>query len=331
MNGQIAAFVGSHTSMDMDLKRAVFADRFQDLASWRTFLRTHLNSNVASKCAAPASTWRVESFHALYIACWVHHPVEKGSFMIDLAGLTVAQRETIKSAYAAHCTSRKSSHLGGSGRSASKNWEFLKGYKELLVQVEEIAGRPYLFLKAEGHTTGLSGIIPHLQSYLHKRKTGEGLQASPFLNAVAVAVPDIVEPRAAENYDKGYERLLKALKLKGKKVTARDMAEALFKKTGYRPNGNPDVATFVMVSTNKQLGLALTQYCDAATTVGAGGTRYRANDAITGEMLRDLRTFAKTLVADGDISRNRVWREIIAKPEAIDQSLETFYGWVPGA
>jgi hypothetical protein len=331
MNGDIAAFIGSNTPMDKDLKKAIFSDRFQDIASWRSFLRAQLNSTVAARLSAPASSWRVESFHALFIACWVHHPVEKGTYLLDLAGLTVAQRDTVQAAYKAHCSSRKSSHLSGDGRSASEKWNFLEGYKELLVQYEAISGRPYLMLKAEGHTTGLSGIVPHLQSYLHKRKTGEGLQASPFLNAVAVAVPDIVEPRAAENYDKGYEKLLKALKLKGTKVTARDMAEALFKRTGYPPNGNADYATFVMVATNKQLGNALIGYCDAATQVGAGGVKYRAGDLITRPMIDDLRKLAKTLVADGDISRNRVYREIIAKPTEVDASLDNFYAWQAGA
>lgn len=137
----------------------------------------------------------------------------------------------------------------------------------------------------------------------------------------------MVEPRAAENYDKGYEKLLKALKLKGTKVTARDMAEALFTRTGYPPNGNHDVATVVMVSTNRQLGQALIGYRDAATTVGPNGVRFQANDLITGAMIQDLRRLAKTLVVDGDVSRNRVFREIIAKPSEIDSSLENFYLW----
>jgi len=331
MNGDIAAFVGSNTPMDTDLKKAIFSGRFQDIASWRSFLRAQLNSDVAARLAAPASTWRVESFHALFIACWIHHPVEKGTYLLDLAGLTVAQRDTVQSAYKSHCSSRKSSHLSGDGRSASENWNFLEGYKELLVQYEGLKGRPYLMLKAEGHTTGLSGIVPHLQSYMHKRKTGEGLQASPFLAAVAVAAPGIVEPRAAENYDKGYEKLLKVLKLKGKKVTARDMAEALFRLTGYPPNGNFDYATFVMVATNGQLGRALDGYCDAATLVGANGVRYRAGDLITRPMIDDLRKLARSLVADGDSSRNRVYREIVAKPSEVDASLDNFYGWQPGA
>jgi hypothetical protein len=324
MNGQIADFIRSQDNMDVDLKRQVFSARFQDIGDWRTFLRTHLNSDVSSRLKAPTSTWRVESFHALFIACWIHHPTEKGSYMIDLASLSNGQRAEVNTAFESICTSRKSSHLGGSGRSASKGWDFLRGYKELLVQNDSIKGRPYLFLKTEGHTTGISGVVPHLKSYLHKRKTGEGLQSSPFLAQMAVNAPGLIEPRAAENYSKGYEALLKKLKLKGRTLTTRDMAEALFKATGYRPNGNADVSTFVMVSSNQQLGNAISAYCDAATLVGARGVEYRANGMINGDMIRDLREVARSLVDDGATHRDRVHREIIATPAEIDASVATF-------
>ena len=51
MNGDIAAFIGSSTPMDKDLKKAIFSDRFQELPAWRSFLRAQLNSTVAA-CAA---------------------------------------------------------------------------------------------------------------------------------------------------------------------------------------------------------------------------------------------------------------------------------------
>lgn len=325
MNGHIADFLVATDAMSRGLKRAVFSPRFQDIGAWRAFLSAQLNSTVSAKLTAPLATWRVESFHALFIAAWLHHPTEKGSYMIDLGGLTVAQRDVVDQAFAAHCTSRKSSHLGGAGRSASKGWDFLAGYKELLVQNDSIKGRPYLFLKTEGHTTGLSGVVPHIQSYLHKRKTGEGLQSSPFLAAMAVAVPGLIEPRAAENYSKGYEKLVKKLGIPGRMATTRDVAERLFRQTGFRPNGNADVATFVMVADNHQLGTAITAYCDAASRVGAGGLQYRgAGNFVTGEMIRDLRAIARSLIDDGAIHRDRVHREIIATPAEIDASLDHF-------
>ena len=60
MNGNIGAFISSNAPMDMDLKRAIFSERFQDMVSWRALLRTQLNSTVAARLSAPASTWRVQ-------------------------------------------------------------------------------------------------------------------------------------------------------------------------------------------------------------------------------------------------------------------------------
>jgi hypothetical protein len=244
--------------------------------------------------------------------------------MINLGQLSVMQRNVIQGAYENHCYSRKSSHLSGSGRSASEGWAFLNGYDELLVQFELTRGHPYLYLKTEGHTTGLSGIIPHMQSWVHKRKHGVGKEASPALNALAHPVSSwsgVVESRAAENYAKNYQKLLKnVLGLKGKNVTAREMMKALFKKTNF-----PAPPNFEMTVTNQQLGRMLEQYCNQASMVGAGGILYRANGAVTGEMISEMRTLAKTLVADGDVHMHRVYREIRAEPVALDISLATFY------
>ncbi len=320
MQGQIAQLISSHAQADRQVVQNVFASGFQTMGHWRAFLRANLGDCV-TQFRAPAFRWNVATFQALYVACWIHHPVEKGSYMIDLGGLSPSKRDVIKSAYASHCTGRKSSHLSGAGRSASKGWNFLKGYHELLIQFEETKGRPYLFLKAEGHTTGMSGIIPHMQSWIHKKKHGEGLQASAALNALSVTSP-LVESRAAENYGKGYNKLLKdVLKLSGRNVTVREMMPALFKKTGY----NKFTPAFTMTATNRQLGDALSRYCQEASHVGAGGVRYRNAGQITTEMVSDLRKLAGTLQSDGDVSLRRVYREIRLKPTEIDASLQVFY------
>jgi len=237
--------------------------------------------------------------------------------MINLGHLSIAQREVIKDAYNKHCTGRKSSHLSGSGRSASSGWRFLKGYKELLVQFETTKGRPYLFLKSEGHTTGVSGIIPHMQSWAHKNKHGEGIQASPALNLLASPVSawdDAIEGRAAENYAKAYGKLLKKVfKLSGKRVTAREMMKALFKLTAFNAPLN-----FEMTLDNRQLGELLTRYCSTGVTV------QRAQKSITLDMITDLRDLAKSLTSDGAVHMPRVYREIRANPSEIDQSLAVF-------
>jgi hypothetical protein len=320
MHGQIAQLLSSTTTADRDVVKEVFGEDFQTMGQWRTFLRARLNDTVASLLQAPAPRWNVQSFHALYIACWIHHPVEKGTFMLNLNSLGANQLGTVRTAYETHCTSRKSSHLSGSGRSASKGWNFLNGYRELLAQYELTGGVPYLLLKAEGHTTGLSGIVPHLKSWNHKRKHGVGLEASPFLNALATANP-LVEGRAAENYDKAYEKLLKdVLGLKGRMVTVREMIPVLFRKTGYS-NQAPGQYTAM---TNQQLGDALGTYCDAATMVGAGGVRFRAG-GITGDMIASLRAIAGSLRADGNSTADRVYREIRLTPIDADHSLVAFY------
>ncbi|MBW2281395.1 MAG: hypothetical protein JRG76_15780 [Deltaproteobacteria bacterium] len=321
MHGQIAQLIGSTAPADQQTVADVFGQKFQSMGSWRAFLRIQLAGNVSSALMAPAAGWKVQSFHALYIACWIHHPVEKGSFMINLGNLSVVQRKVIEAAYKKHCSGRKSSHLSGSGRSASKGWDFLNGYRELLVQYETTQGRSYLFLKAEGHTTGISGIGPHMKSWRHKKKHGVGLEASPALHALAAASP-AVEARAAENFAKGYGKLLKdVLKLKGKLVTVRDMVKALFDTAGYTLYP----PTFAMTASNEQIGNALLRYCADASHVGAGGLKYRAGEAITQDMINDLRTVAQSLQSDGDVHLRRVYREIRVNSVDVDQSLATFY------
>jgi hypothetical protein len=244
MNGQIKLLIGSPNQTD--LVHELFGQNFQTLAQWRLYLQNELGNNVTARLAGALPSWSVTSFQALYVACWVHHPVEKGTFMINISHLSAAQQQVIRQAYETHLTGRKSSHLSGAGRSASRGWDFLNGYRELLVQLEDTAGQLHLFLKAEGHTTALDQVIPHLQSWWHKKKTGEGLEASAFLHATAKAYPQ-VEARAAENYGTGYKALVKLLGLSGRQQTVRDVLPKLFQATGF-PQSIPNGAT------NDQLG-----------------------------------------------------------------------------
>jgi hypothetical protein len=320
MEGQIAELLHSEYPHHKEIVREVFGPRFHDLASWRSFLRGTLNDNASSMLRAPTARWQVSSFQALFIACWIHKPVEKGTFMINLMGLSVAQRDQIKEAYKKRLYGRKSSHLSGSGRSASKGWEFLNGYHELLVQLEETRGKPYMLLKAEGHTTGPSGVIPHLQSWVHKKKHGEGLMASEALNQLAKFTP-MVAGRAAENYGKAYKELLKeVLGFHGKEVTIRDMIGVLFEKANYHVYP----ASLTMTENNHEVGLALEHYCNDASIPGAG-INFRIGGKVTDEMIADLRLLADTLKADGDVFMPRVFNEVRVNPAEIDQSLNYFY------
>ena len=321
MEGQIGELLTSGYKHHQDVVRDVFGPRFQHMEHWRSFLRATLNDNVSAQFALPDWRWSEKSFQALFVACWIHHPVEKGTFMINIEGIGSLQREVVKDAYNKHLYGRKSSHLSGSGRSASKGWKFLNGYKELLVQYEETKGTPYLMLKTEGHTTGASGVLPHLRSYVHKLKHGEGLMASAALNQLA-GFSSMVEGRAAENYSKGYEKLLAdVLGFKGRDVTVRDMIGVLFHKANYTfyPSDLP------MSATNRDLGNALDRYCQDASHVGQGGIHYRMGEKITGDMISSLRDLAGTLKSDGDVTMPRVYREIRVIPQEVDRSLDIFY------
>ena len=321
MDGAIAQLIGSKQRDDRIAVWELFGPQFQTMRDWRSYLRVRLADNASAQLMASKERWNVSSFHALFIACWIHHPVEKGTYMVNLGGLSVSQRDVVKNAYKKHLSGRRSSHLSTSGRSASKGWDFLNGYAELLVQFEETTGRPYLFLKAEGHNTGLKGIIPHIKSWRHKKKHGVGLIASPALNQFAKSDPR-VESRAAENYGKHYKKLVKGLKLRGKKVTVREVVPALFKLTGYP---HPNLKMLAMTSSNQELGRALLDYCRAASTVGSGGVRFRADGKITGGMISDLKELAGTLQQDGTKILRRVFREVRVNPDEVDRSLLKLY------
>jgi hypothetical protein len=179
-------------------------------------------------------------------------------------------------------------------------------------------------LKSEGHTTGPSGIIPHLASWVHKKKHGEGLMASEALHEMSKFTP-MAESRAAENYGTGYKALLKeVLGFSGRQVTVRDMIGVLFDKVNYDhwPIEMP------LTTANQQLGEALEGYCDRALDGWSGGYNYRMGGVITGEMISDLRDLAETLKNDGDVRMPRVYREIRVDAYTLDRSLDNFYNYV---
>ncbi|MCA9062329.1 MAG: hypothetical protein KDA96_04705 [Planctomycetaceae bacterium] len=331
MNGQLAELIASSSSSDRAIVRSVFEEQFQDIRTFRSFLKSALNDRVNSMLSSPLDRWTVRSFQALFIACWVHHPVEKGSFMINLAGLPEAQRDVIQSAVRARLKSRASSHLSKQGYSASSGWAFLKGYAELLVQYETIGGGHYLFLKAEGHTTGLGGIIPHLRSWHHKNKTGEGLTASPALNTLASAGNPMVteDGRAAENYASGYKKLVKqVLGLKGTTLTVRDVIPKLYEYTKYEGHGG--LSAGVNGTSNQNLGVSLSNFCKHVEKARTNPARPgRSADTrlqeITDDMLKDLKELARQLREDGSGKIHRIYKEIHAKPAELDSSLDVFY------
>ncbi len=319
MNGAIAQLLLKREYQQQ--VKLIFQPQFQSYPGWVAYLMQMLpQGSVYDQIRAPANKWTRQSFHALYIACWIHHPMEKGTFMIDISCLRDHQYEAWKKqVFYPLLNWRKSSHLSGTGRSAAEGWAFLNGYSELLVQKEKTNGKRYLLLKAEGHTTGIGGIVPHLRSWWHKREHGEGLMASPALHSAASLTSGIgeqIDLRAAENYGKGYKKLLKdELNLKGKMITVREMIPVLFKKYNH-PLDVRDLSVFSQNATNQDIGVALQKFCN--TTGPTAGVDAAA--------IKDLRELAATLIHDGARKVDRVYCEVRVTPEEVDDSLHAFFG-----
>jgi len=325
MRGAIAEFLSSPLSGDTELKK-LFGPAFQSLEDWKTFIRQGLSLNSVTNQMC-SHRWDVKTFQALYVACWVHNPVEKGTFMIQIPDGCAARVQT---AITECCTKRKSSHLSGKGYSASKGWNFLKHYHELLVQFEKTGNQYFLFLKAEGHTTNTSAIVPHAASWAHKEVYGYGKTASPELHKLASEKPDLVSSRSAENYAKGYKALLKeVLGLSGKKVLVHEMLDKLYKVTGFCHCTSVSVITKVSVaSTSFELGRSLEEFCKAASRAGP----YRMAGKITEDMIKDLEAIAKTLMKDPpDKLTPRVYEEIRTTPYELDSSINYFLAYQPVA
>ena len=79
MDGKIAELIGSDSPENMATVSAVFGSQFQTMGDWRAFLRVNLNGSVSSMLKSNVNKWQVKSFQALYIACWINHPGEKGT------------------------------------------------------------------------------------------------------------------------------------------------------------------------------------------------------------------------------------------------------------
>lgn len=204
----------------------IFQPPFQTLAGWQGYWGPRANG-IRSIFQRPGSSWSAADFQALYIACWLYQPLEKGSFMIPIT--QTLQQQMLTDAMAKLPT-RWSSHLSEkNARSAGQNYSFLTGYSELLVQYETERGSPIrsLFLKTEGHGS-LS--LAHMSSYITKSRTGRGNTASAVLHDLATQRQFGIKERAAENYEKPYEKLLSYLKLPKLVCTAEDAILTIFRK-----------------------------------------------------------------------------------------------------
>lgn len=225
----------------------VFCTSFQSYHDFCQYLTTHFSRTNVDVHATLKSADKVDDaaafFQALFVACWLYKPMEKGTYFLRM---TSTESQAVKKAFEKLPT-RKSSHLDGKGRSAHKGFAFLKGYEELLVQWVPTEGRSYVMLKCEGHTTGLGSLYPHLKSWNHKRKTGAGLVANPTLNDVAKKNNPIIE-RGAENFSNEYKTFLKSLneqsgakKMQKATTSVRDMLSVLNGDTKWLKATNQEV------------------------------------------------------------------------------------------
>ena len=204
--------------------QSIFASDFKTPSDWQRFIRNHFKlppkiKNLCPLWQSPTPMNNQLAFQALFIASWVVFPFEKGSFMLRL------DQDVFELAKAslAHLDKRISSHLSKKGWSAALGFNFLIGYQELLIQVED----DLLFLKPEGHPLkGFKNTLIHFYSWGVKSVTGAGITANPSLQILAKN-GGIITPRAAENYSKAYQSLLAYMKLTGTLITIRAVAEAL--------------------------------------------------------------------------------------------------------
>lgn len=199
----------------------IFSDGFSSGADWRRFMGSYGEPPDLEGILNGETGWDhkptcLRTFQSIYIACWIYHPLEKGTFMLSLDGA----KSNVERGYRT-LDRRWSSHLSRQARSAGEGFTFLKGYNELLVQIEG----DFLFLKAEGQRASGAGIVSsasHVGGWVRKSVTGVGNTASRELNDLVATRPDLgIRQRSAENYGKKYENLLKHLNLHGPRITIR--------------------------------------------------------------------------------------------------------------
>lgn len=210
---------------DEKIINKLFHRRFRNPTQWRDYLNARFNRNgslsIDNILNNTLPLWGEIGFQALYIACWIHQPVEKGSFMIRLND----KQYSIANNMAQMLGKRSSSHLRGQSYSAcKKNFDFIKGYDELLVIIPEISQK-CIFLKMEGEQ---SHRILHAIGWIKKSIFDSGLTNNKYLNKMAGDSSSLgIKARQAENYNSGYEDLLKALGYTRKTVNFNEMYQTL--------------------------------------------------------------------------------------------------------
>lgn len=326
--GQVIRFADYGSPTAQQLVTTVFGPGFRTRAGWISFLDKGIPGwDVDRLLGQPAAGWTRENFQALYVACWIFHPVEKGSYMILLGP---AQFANVNGAYASllrsgGLQSRISSHLSKRGASAHEGWDFLQGYGELLVQIEGVTGgAPYLFLKCEGHPLdGAISTLKHGLSWVVKSITGAGQTASPALNNLARNSAS-VELRAAENFGKSFKKLQKKLGLSGKEVTVGEVVNGLWLKCGF-PNPLPSPVT----ADTHSLGRALLGPTGIIAVFRKEAPRLKkAGIEFDAKLETELKELAERMTATAVTHPQQHYHEVRVTAAELTQALTVFHGFV---
>ncbi len=305
--------------------RGVFTEDFQTPHDWRDFLDANIPMwDVETLLGRKAAWWHRENFQALYVACWIFHPVEKGSYMLRLESPT--QQANVREAYdellqKGELQSRISSHLGKRGASAHEGWNFLRGYKELLLQIE--GNGAYLFLKCEGHPleAGISG-LKHLLSWGVKALTDAGKTASPELHNLAKDSSN-VELRAAENFSSSFKSLQKQLGLSGEMVGVGEVIDGLWLKCGFNQSIPDNIKNNTHLLGRNMLGPTgyIAVFERQRDVLRKNGVK------LTPEIVGELKKLATRLLATATVHTTQHYHEIRVTAKELTNSLTVFEGY----
>ena len=318
MRGEVARFIRTAVAGRDPAAQArlmeVFGDDFQTVNGWLAMLANLGAFNVMEALDRPAGSWTREKFQAVYVSCWIHHPLEKGSYMLKLSDGNPPAVQAYQALLGTGDLQRRiSSHLSGQGASAHEGWAFLRGYGELLLQIEQQGGSNYLFLKCEGHPmTGIGETVLHGFSYAVKTLTGRGATANKELKRWAKDDGVMVEPRAAENFSGAYPDLLKRLQLTDRNTTVRDVIQGLCAKANVPFNNENDTQALAKAM--------MTGYIQTFAT----------RRVISGKEAYELSEIAMRMMHAGQTHSEQIYQEIRVAPWEVDQSLDRFLKIISG-
>ncbi|SDZ83326.1 hypothetical protein [Microbulbifer marinus] len=320
--------------IESDFSRRIFGPDFQSYGDFCSYFEKHFpqQQDIHSVWKAKGQNkdaWSEADFQALYVACWIYKPMEKGTYFVRM---TSSEAASVGTGFKKLKT-RKSSHLSKSGRSAHSGWKFLAGYEELLVQWQETSDRTYLMLKAEGHTTGLGSLYPHLKSWNHKRKTGAGLQANADLNRLANSNHTPIIARGAENFSNAYMAFLKDLGTKRSDgcTTGSSLKAVRSAKATCTVRDMLNVLTMSRngewsSKTNREVREKLSALAQRPneTTYGA-----YVNVDITPEIKAQFRRFAQLFLDENrpNAVYNRYFEEVHVNPDQLSNAIRDFMTW----